>query len=170
MMKKLTKKYLWILAAVVVVGGAYFMKWNGTDQNLAGENVSPNSGLVAGPVKGSVAGSVVKPVVKKSTAIPTPSGNYTALVKEYEGRRIQFDERCQITPQSPTYKNGTSIMLDNRSASVRTVMVGATKYDLVAYGYRVVTLSSSSLPKELAVSCGSSGNVGKVLLQAQILQ
>ena len=89
---------------------------------------------------------------------------------EFEGRRIQFDERCQVTPQNPTYKNGTSIMLDNRSANARTVVVGGTKYDLTAYGFRIVTLSSSSVPKELAVSCGSSGNVGKILLQAQILQ
>lgn len=127
--------------------------------NLNQSNISPSP----------VAGAAVKSVAKQST-VPTSTKSYTELVKEYEGRRIQFDERCQVTPQGPTYKNGTSIMLDNRSASAKSVMVGGTKYDLVAYGYRVVTLSSSSLPKELAVSCGSSGNVGKILLQAQILQ
>lgn len=115
-----------------------------------------------------VAETTAKPVKKGATTAPTKS--YSDAVKEYEGRRIQFDERCQVVPQSPTYKNGTSVMLDNRSASARTVMVGGTKYDLSAFGYKVITLSGSGLPKELAVSCGSSGNVGRILLQAQILQ
>ena len=162
-MKKLTGKYLWILVGLVVVAVVYFTggKWSGQDVGVESVSSSPSPG----PVKGLV----TKPVAKKSVT-PTSTKSYTEFVKEYEGRRIQFDERCQVTPQNPTYKNGTSILLDNRSASAKTVTVGGTKYDLIAYGYRVVTLSSSSLPKELAVSCGSSGNVGKILLQAQILQ
>ncbi len=156
------KKIWWIVLAAVIVVGAWWVYSNKT--NLSG--LVDQNKLSPSPV----AGTVVKTVAKKSATTPTPSGNYTALVKEYEDRRIQFDERCQITPQSPTYKNGTSVMLDNRSASAKSVMVGGTKYDLVAYGYRIVTLSSSSLPKSLAISCGSSGNVGSVLLQAQILQ
>lgn len=159
-------KYLWMLVGVAVVAAVYFMggKWVGQVGKYVGvETTSPNPS--------SVAGVAAKPVAKKTgSTTPTSTKSYTEFVKEYEGRRIQFDERCQVTPQNPTYKNGTSIMLDNRSASARTFMVGGTRYDLVAYGYRVITLSSSSLPKELAVSCGSSGNVGKILLQAQILQ
>ena len=155
---------IWLVVVLVVVGvGAWWAYSNKMPSlsGLVGQNqLSPSP----------VAGTVSKSVAKKGTATPTPSGNYTQLVKQYEGKRIQFDERCQVTPKDPTYKNGTSIMLDNRSATPRTVMVGGTKYDLVSYGYRIVTLSSSSLPKELAVSCGSSGNVGKILLQAQILQ
>ncbi len=164
-MKKLTGKYLWILAAVVVVVGLYFMRGNPVVQNLGGgNNLYPSSS--------SVPGAVVKPVVKKPGVTTTPvyTKSYGDAVKEYAGRVIQFDERCQVTPQGPTYKNGTRIMLDNRSASARTVMIGTTKYDLGAYGFRIVTLSSPNLPKELAVSCGSSGNVGNILLQAQILQ
>lgn len=167
-MNKLTGKYLWILVGVVVVVGVYLTRMRGdwTSQ------VSQYVGIVtASPSPSSVAGATVKPVAKKSVATPPVSAkSYGDAVKEYEGRRIQFDERCQVTPQNPTYKNGTIVMLDNRSASAKTVMVGGTKYDLGAYGYRIVTLSSPSLPKELTVSCGSSGNVGKILLQAQILQ
>ena len=153
------------MAVAVVVVGAWWV-YSDKVPSLPGLGNQNQSNTSPSPI----AGASAKPVAKKSTATPTPSGNYTQLVKEYEGKRIQFDERCQVTPQNPTYKNGTSIMIDNRSSSPRSVMVGGTKYDLVAYGYRVVTLSSSSLPKELAVSCGSSGNVGKILLQAQILQ
>lgn len=155
-------KYLWIVVIVAVAAVVYFMGGDWASKYTGVETKSPSPSPVAG-------GTVNKRVVKPSTA-PVSTKSYTELVKEYEGRRIQFDERCQVIPQSPTYKNGTSVMLDNRSAGARSVMVGGTKYDLSAYGYRVITLSSSSLPKELAVSCGSSGNVGKILLQAQILQ
>ncbi len=155
----------WLVVVLVVVGvGAWWMYSKNLPSlpglgDLNQSNVSPSP----------VAGTTAKPVVKKSTA-PVSAKSYSDAVKEYEGRRIQFDDRCQMTPQGPTYKNGTSVMLDNRSASTKSVMIGSAKYDLSAYGYKIVTLSSPSLPKELAVNCGSSGNIGKILLQAQILQ
>ena len=159
-------KIWWIVIVVVVAVGAWWVY-----SNKIKVPSLPGFGGLNKSSPSPVARVTAKPVAKKSTTpAPTPTKIYSDVVKEYEGRRIQFDERCQVVPQSPTYKNGTSIMLDNRSASARTVMVGAAKYDLVAYGYRVVTLSSPSLPKELSLVCGSSGNVGKVLLQAQILQ
>jgi len=158
-------KIWWVVLVVIVIGA-----WWAYSNKVPSLSSLPGLGGLNQSSPTPVAGTTAKSVAKKSTATPAPSGNYTALVKEYEGRRIQFDERCQVTPQSPTYKNGTSVMLDNRSASARAIMVGGTKYDLIAYGYRIVTLSSPSLPKEMAVSCGSSGNVGKILLQAQILQ
>jgi len=148
---------------VILVIGAWWAYSNKTSlpgyetQNPASSSPSPTAKTVA------------KPAVKKITA-PVAAKSYSDAVKEYEGRRIQFDDRCQVTPQNPTYKNGTVVMLDNRSASIRTVVVGGIKYDLGAYDYKIVTLSSSSLPKELVVTCGSSGNVGKILLQATILQ
>ena len=155
-------KYYWILAGVVIVVVIYFMggKWTG--------QVGQYIGIEPSPSPSSATGATAKPVAKKSVT-PLPK-SYTELAKEYEGRRIQFDDRCQMIPLSPTYKNGTSVMLDNRSTSTKSVTIGSVKYDLSAYGYRVITLSSSSLPKELAISCGSSGNVGRILLQAQILQ
>ena len=61
-------------------------------------------------------------------------------------------------------------MLDNRSGDARTITLAGTKYQLSGYGYALVTLSSQSLPKEMLLSCGSAVNVGKILLQAQILQ
>ena len=148
---------------VVVIIGAWWA-YSGKAPSLSDLGIQGQYSASPSPV----AGVVKKPVAKQSTA-PTSTQNYTQLVKQYEGKRIQFDERCQAFPQSPTYKNGTSIMIDNRSASARSVTVGDTKYNLSAYGYKIITLSSSSLPKELFLSCGSAVNVGKILLQAQIL-
>ncbi len=163
MMNKLGGKYLWILIGLVVVVAIYLGSGEKAGQNTVINTKSPS------PSSSPSKSTSVKPSVKGSPA-PTPSQSYTELVKQYEGKRIQFDERCQAVPNSLTFKNGDLIMLDNRSASAKTVSIGGTKYDLVAYGYRIVTLSSPNLPKELAVGCGSSGNTGKILLQAQILQ
>lgn len=163
-MKKLMGKYLWVLVGLVIAGGIYFMGGKWADQYIGLETTSSSPS--------SANGTVVKPGAKKTipTPIPTSTKSYTELVKEYEGKRIQFDERCQVVPKDATFKNGTSVLIDNRSASAKTVTVGSAKYDLVAYGYRIVTLSSPSLPSKLALSCGTSGNVGSILLQAQILQ
>ena len=154
-------KYLWIVVGVVVLVVIYFM---------GGEWMGKNIGDETGSLSPSpVSGAVNKPAAKQSTA-PVSTKSYTELVKEYEGRRIQFDQYCQATPKDITYKNGTSIMLDNRSGDARTITLAGTKYQLSGYGYTTVTLSSQSLPKEMLLSCGSGINVGRILLQAQILQ
>lgn len=159
-------KYLWILVGLVVVAVAYFFGGKWTGQNVGLETGSPSPSSVAGTAK-----STVK---KNITPAPAPATSYTQLVKEYIDRRIQFSDsyygNCEATPSSPVFKNGASILLDNRTSSAKVITVGANKYSLAAYGYQVVTLSSSNLPKELLLSCGSTVNTGKILLQAQILQ
>ncbi|KKR02672.1 MAG: hypothetical protein UT29_C0001G0152 [Candidatus Yanofskybacteria bacterium GW2011_GWA1_39_13] len=154
-------KYSWIVVGVVVLVAIYFMggDWMGkkTGDEVVSLSPSPSSKVVA-------------KTVTKTSPTPTSTKSYTELVKEYEGRRIQFDQYCQATPKDITYKNGTSIMLDNRSGDARTITLADAKYQLSGYGYAVVTLSSQSLPKEMLLSCGAGINVGRILLQAQILQ
>jgi hypothetical protein len=107
-----------------------------------------------------------QPSVSKTSSPAKPSAeDYTKLVKQYEGFRIQFNELCQSIPNYVTYKNGTKILLDNRSGDARNIKVGATSYYLSGYGYRVVTLSSTVLPKTILLSCGSAVNVGQIYLQ-----
>jgi hypothetical protein len=103
--------------------------------------------------------------------LPAKSGTakqtviYTDLVKKYEGRRIQFDINCQAIPNNITYKNGTEVMFDNRSGDARIITVGGVQHQLAGYGYKILTLTSSSLPKNLLISCGAAVNVGQILLQ-----
>src|SRR3989344_6457176 len=148
-------KWLLLIVVVLVVALGYWLM--GKESGWVGDtSYSPNP-TASLPV--AKAGSSTK----KSPAPVAPTRSYTEMVKEYEGRRIQFDQRCQMVPTSVTYKNGTSIMLDNRSSDAKTVKVGSNSYSLAGYGYQVVTLSGSSLPQEVSVSCGSV-NVGKILL------
>ncbi len=154
------------MVAVVMV--YFWMNKNpGSYVGISGQPAGSDSGYNTN----SSPNPIAKSSAKKSSATPTPLPSvYSNLVKEYGDRRIQFDDRCQAIPLNPTYKNGTSIMLDNRSNSARTIKIGNTSYSLSGSGYKIITLSSPSLPKELNVSCGSAGNVSKILLQAIIYQ
>ena len=151
---------------MVIVAVVYFFggKWTGQYAGIE----------IGSPSPSSVAGTAKSTVKKNITPAPAPSKSYTELVVEYAERRIQFSDSsygsCLATPSIPVFKNGTSILLDNRTSSAKVIAIGGNKYSLAAYGYQVVTLSGSNLPKELLISCGSSTNVGKILLQAQILQ
>lgn len=101
---------------------------------------------------------------KKVVVSPEVLRPYTDLVKEYWDQRIQFDERCQVPHDRVTYKNGTKVLLDNRSESPRVITFMGSHYSLQAFGYQVVTLSSQNLPQESLIGCGAA-NVSKVLVQ-----
>ena len=95
---------------------------------------------------------------------PTSGMSYTQLVQKYATARIQVKESCQVTPVMASFKSGTSVLLDNRSNSAKTVTISGASYSLAPYGYQVVTLSSPTLPATLTVNCGSSVNVGTIRL------
>ncbi len=159
-MEKFLRKYLWLLIVAGAIGGTFF--WGRGLLIKVGIDVPTPS-----PAWEEATG---KTTVKKiSTATASPK-TYTDLVKTYADRRIQFDINCQAIPGNVTFKNGTTIMLDNRSGDARTITLAGVKYQLAGYGYAIVTLRSTVLPKEMLLSCGSAINVGRILLQALIWQ
>ncbi len=86
-----------------------------------------------------------------------------ALIK-YKDHRIQLGQDCQATPTNVTYKNGTSIMIDNRSNVARTVKVGSN-YTIAAWSFKIVNITSSTLPATWLVDCGAQQNVATILIQ-----
>ena len=150
------KKY-WFLVAIAVVMTFLFLRGGGYEGGGPLSSVSPT----ATPAKAKYK---APGVTKYPTPLPSVSG-YSEAVKQYEGRRIQFDQYCQANPVSSTYKNGTTIMLDNRSGDPRIVQVDGKSYNLAGYGYKLVSLSSTTLPQTYTLNCGSAVNVGKILLQ-----
>ena len=108
-----------------------------------------------------------KPAVKKPPVSGTAQQTlaYSEVVKQYVGRHIQFDVNCQAIPTQTTFKNGTAVVFDNRSGDARTIKIGDVSYVFPGYGYKILTLSSSTLPKTLSLNCGSAVNVGSILLQ-----
>ena len=160
-------KVLWavIIVAVVVVGWMFFRGGNnlyGPVTGTASPTVSPGTA----PRTGTGAGTGVIP---GGTPVALNPQNYSELVNQYEGRRIQFDERCQMRPVDVTFKNGTVVMFDNRSPQAKTIKIGSQSYNLPAYGYRLLTMNSQTVPLSLIVACDNTPNVGRILLQANIL-
>lgn len=153
-MKQEQKKALVMLAGVIVLAG---LLWLTSRSSPGGMNPTESPQVSATAVGG---GTGAKP----GTAMPQ---SYADAVKKYEGKRIQFDMYCQAIPTSLVFKNGVTVMLDNRSGDARTVKIGGVSYSLAGYGWKLVTLSvaSSKLPATLAIDCGSARNVSKVLLQ-----
>ena len=115
----------------------------------------------------STTATPVKTLVPPSTPTGAMPKSYGDAVTAYANARIQFDMYCQATPKTSVFKNGATIMLDNRSGDARTVKVNGVSYYMAGYGWRLVTLSLpvSKLPASLDIDCGSAQNVGTILLQ-----
>ena len=79
-------KIWWTVLVVVVVLGAWWA-YSGKAPSLSDVGLQNPYGASPSPASGTT----VKPVAKQSTA-PVSTQTYTQLVKEYDGRRIQFDQ------------------------------------------------------------------------------
>ena len=128
-------------------------------------NLGPLTLVSSSPTPSISTSATPKSSVKATPKATVSAGTYGQLVDQYVGKRIQFDQYCQANPRSATFKNDTTIMLDNRSGDARIVTVGGVQHSLGGYGYKLVTVSSAVLPKTLNLNCGAAVNVGQILLQ-----
>lgn len=102
---------------------------------------------------------------KAATSAKTNTLSYTAAVNAYKDRRIQFDQNCVVTPNNPVFKNGTAVMLDNRSDQKLNIYLDRIQYSLYAYGFKIVTLKSAALPHTITIDCGSGRNNGAIVIE-----
>jgi hypothetical protein len=156
-------KYLWWivgLAAVVMIGWVALGGKSPISNPLA--SATPKVNASATP-KASVK-ATPKPGV---TSIPVPPSNpaYGDAIKTYASTRIQLNAQCQASPSALTIKNGQSIMIDNRSGDARWFAVNGTGYYIAGYGFRILPLSSNSLPATFTIDCGAAQNVARVTVQ-----
>jgi uncharacterized protein YxeA len=100
----------------------------------------------------------------KNATTSVASISYEQALIKYKDYRIQLAQDCQATPVNVTYKNGTSIMIDNRSNVERVVRVGSN-YTIPAWGFKIINLTSSTLPATWLVDCGAQQNVATILIQ-----
>ena len=96
--------------------------------------------------------------------VSKPALSYQNALAKYKDVRIQLNANCQADPTQMTFKNGTEIMMDNRSPKDRTVKVGSI-YNIKAWGFKIVKLSSATLPATWLVDCDKSQNVATILIQ-----
>ncbi len=108
-------------------------------------------------------------IVKKVVGISKPSNNKASMSYEealvvYKDKRIQLDMDCKAFPRKMTFKEGTSIMIDNRAPVSRTVTVGST-FTVAKYDFKIVNLSSATLPVTWPVNCDKNKQVATILIQ-----
>ena len=154
--------YAWTALALLTVTVGGYLVWSMT---AGGDKLNFDS-----TVKASVA--VVTEEAESGfgpeVADQNSSDNYESVRDSYEGRRIQLDN-CVLLPNYVTYKNGTKIMLDNRSNEPTEIRIDGRPIRLWAYEYHIVTLYNSSVPHTVDFDCQYLGqdqyNVARVLLQ-----
>ena len=92
--------------------------------------------------------------------------SYTQAVTLYKDRIIQFDQNCVAFPNQVAFKQGATIMLDNRSNKQRTISLDSQRYSFAPYGFKIVTLSTTAtLPHTILIDCGTGQNNGSIILQ-----
>ena len=144
------------MVLILALALAVLLLMNSRDQYAIQPTASPTP--TPTPAK-----TVTKKAPVSGTAQQTQA--YSEVVKQYTGRHIQFGINCQAIPPQTTFKNGTVVLFDNRSGDARTIKIGDVSYSFPGYGYKILTLSNSTLPKTLNLHCGSAVNVGSILLQ-----
>jgi hypothetical protein len=154
----MNKFWTGVIIVAVVAGAVWWLRGSNTDLSSLYPSFS------ASPM------ATVKATTPKSSKSPLPTSTltYSQLVAQYGANRIQFDTNCQAQPNLVVFKNGTSILLDNRANQTRTIGLNGVQYSFVPYGYRVITLSSSSVPQKWTLSCNNLVNVGTIQLEANI--
>ncbi|MBP6884773.1 MAG: hypothetical protein KBC17_03020 [Candidatus Pacebacteria bacterium] len=127
------------------------------------EIVSENSTETEGNTSNTVTPVTPIPPTKE----PVVKAPYAVALAEYSkyGRRIQFDEKCQAVPFMSTFKNGTTIMIDNRSSKSHDIRIGSKTYKVSAYSYELAKLSITNSPTTYTVDCDSQQNPATIIVQ-----
>lgn len=153
-------KTLWIVLGAVVIIVILIAIFSGKKEEAVPADTNPVA--VVDSVEDTTEGSVN--VSSGGTTTQPQQLTYQQAIKTYEGKRIQFDATCQATPFNMTYKDGTYLMLDNRSPETRTIKIG-TPYTIKGYSFKIVKLANVSKATSLGVDCDARQNVATVLVQ-----
>jgi hypothetical protein len=117
------------------------------------------------PVSNSNTNSIANNTANNpNTYVPNEQLNYSQALERYNARRIQLDASCQSSPRGMSVKNGTHIMIDNRSNMNRTIILD-TAYNIPAYGFKIVQIKSSALPATWLLDCDNFQNVATILVE-----
>ncbi len=148
-------KIFWVIIAIVIVGGIVFL-------NSRQTTVSPVTNTNTNTPPSEVTN---QPEVKPTTPVKTITTSYQEMVRKFEGKRIQINDSCQATPSSQTFKNGTQVMFDNRGSKAIKLTIDGVSYPTSAYTYRLITLTSKTLPHSVIINCNGQNNIAQFNLQ-----
>jgi hypothetical protein len=147
-----------IIIAALIIWAA--VRKHSDTVNVQPENQNPDAVQVT---EDTSTGSVHAPAT--SGVAPVTESYEEALVK-YKNARVQLvvGPICKANPTNLTFKNGTDIMIDNRSAQTHSIKIGDT-YSVKGYGFKIIHLSSAALPATWLVDCDNQQNIATILIQ-----
>jgi hypothetical protein len=99
-----------------------------------------------------------------NTGATSATISYASAAIKYQNALIELDKVCKASPSRLALKNNTNIMIDNRSAMDRVVKVGSPM-NLRAYSFKIVNVSSATLPATWPVGCDQNQNVATITIQ-----
>lgn len=159
MQKMETKKLLYILGGVVLLGVVAYSVWVNLKKDSPSFPASSTSTQSIAPV--TTGGASKKP--SASTSLPATK-RYLDAIKVYKttGYYFQFVE-CSGMPGSLTLKKGTKFMLDNRDGvSHKIAIQGGQSFKIGAYDFAIATA-----PSQVGthfITC-DGGGAAKILVQ-----
>jgi hypothetical protein len=163
MEKDTMSKVLWAVGIIVVIVVVILLIVKGNKGPVAPESQGDQNAETALTPKEDVsAGSINAP--KANATTPAALLSYEQALAKYGTNRIQFGNRCEATPTTMTFKQGTDIMIDNRAGVDRTFNING-KFTVKAYGFKIVDISASNLPRQIMVDCDGQQNVASILVQ-----
>ncbi len=164
-MEKITNKKV-LIGIVVVIVIIWFFASGSKKEGTTGTTATTTLATTTAPVAKTTT-TVTKKTVVPIASQPVTMSYQKALETYKDNLRLQLSgaDFCQVSPNNVMYKNGTSIMIDNRSANTRNIKIGSNAYSIEGYGFKIVRLSSATLPATLIMDCGTQQNIAKILLQ-----
>ena len=155
-------KYLWIVGVLVILLAVVVfmvMKNQSAKTNSTAYNTETTTSQTPTEDSAMTKDTPVTPAAKSNNI------SYNDALKKYGTNRIQIQQSCQAVPNNVVYKNGTTIMLDNRASITHVIKIDSKTYTIKAYDYTTVKLSSSTLPHTVLMDCDKSQNVATILIQ-----
>ena len=154
-----------LIVALLMVGGGIWSSMR------TPSSVDGNSDEITNETDDNIEEEIPQGTPSNTPATPTQTSKnanlaYSDAVRLYANRRLQFDSNCIVTPYYVVFKKGTTIMLDNRYEKPRTVSLDGVVYKLPAYGFKLVTLTSTKkLPYTMKIDCGNGKNNAQIFLE-----
>ncbi len=144
-----------IILIVAIVAVVVFNNWSGSPAQNQQQATTTPTGTQSSQTTGTT---------KTNPNLGPASISYQDALALYSNARIQINTQCQATPTTVTFKNGSKIMIDNRSSIAHSIKVGST-FSLPAYGFKIVTLSSATLPATWLIDCDTHQNIATISIQ-----
>ncbi|MFA6534082.1 MAG: hypothetical protein WCT37_02810 [Patescibacteria group bacterium] len=153
------KEIVWLVVAILVIAvivGVVYYELNKEQLPPSPINMADNQvEILVGTEK---TGVVLAPKTEAGLS-------YQQVVDKYKGYRFQFNDQCATIPSTQTFKNGTRVMFDNRTAEQKTIALDGKGYTIGSYGFIILPLSARTLPHTIKVDCDQQYNTAQIYLQ-----